>query len=81
MAVTGAILPKHMPMYFLTWKKKTMQHMSVVNKNKQKIEMFVISNIGSIVSYQSKKAYQNEIHSINDLLKCSMSSAYRNDQC
>ena len=51
---------------------------SVGNKQKQTAyrKAFFISNIFSIVSSPSKKADQNEVHAINDLLKCSMSSAY-----
>ena len=52
---------------------------SVDNKQKQTedIKAFVISNIVSIVSSPSKKADQNKVHAIKDLLQCSMSSAYR----
>ena len=80
MAATGAILPKNMPMQSPNTKKRKeycpMQHQSVINENKQKKEIFFISNIVSIVSSPSKKAGQNEVNAIKDLLQCSMSSAY-----
>ena len=54
-----------------------MQHLLVINENKQKTEKrFVISNVVTIVSYLSKKSDQNEVHTIEDVLQCSMSSAY-----
>ena len=55
-----------------------MQHQSVINKNKQKTEKNVSYPIFvSIVSYPSKKADQNEVCEIKDLLQCIMSSAHR----
>ena len=52
---------------------------SVGNKWKQTEDRktFVISNILSIVSSPSKKAYHNEVNAIKNLLQCSRSSAYR----
>ena len=61
-------------------KRKILSHeTSVSNKRKQTKDrnVFVVSNNVSIVSYPSKKADQNEVHAIKDLLQCSMSSAYR----
>ena len=61
-------------------KRKILSHAtSVGNKRKQTEDRktFVISNIVSIVLYPPKKADQNEVHAIKDLLKYSMSSAYR----
>ena len=51
---------------------------SVGNKQKQTEDRktFVISNIASIVSSPSKKTYKNKVMEIQDLLKCSISSAY-----
>ena len=54
-----------------------MQHQSVINKKKEDRKTFFVSNIVSIVSSPSKKAYQNEVHTLKYLLQCSMSSAYR----
>ena len=52
---------------------------SIGNKQKQTEDgkTFVISNIVSIVSSLPKKADQNEVHAIKDLLQCSRSSEYR----
>ena len=52
---------------------------SIGNKKKQTEDRktFVISNIVSIVTSPSKKTDQNEVNEIQDLLKCSISSAYR----
>ena len=60
-------------------KRKILSHAtSVGNKRKQTEDRktFVISNIVSIVSYPQKKADQNEVHAIKDLLKCSISMSY-----
>ena len=54
-----------------------MQHLLEIKENKQKTEIFFISNIVSIVSSISKKIHQNEVNDIQDLLQCSRSSAYR----
>ena len=52
-----------------------------MNKRKTKTNIrhifFFISNIVSIVSFPSKKKYQNEVNTIHYLLQCSRSSAYR----
>ena len=56
-----------------------MSHATAVgNKRKQTEDRktFVISNIVSIVTYPSKKTDQNEVNTIQDLLQCSISSAY-----
>ena len=61
-------------------KRKILSYATYVrNKQKQTEDRkaFFISNIVSIVSYQSEKSDQNEVHAIKDLLQCSMSSAYR----
>ena len=61
-------------------KEKILSHTtSVGNKRKQTEDRkaFVVFNIVSIVSSLSKKAYQNKVHTIEDLLQFSMSSAYR----
>ena len=52
---------------------------SIGNKQKQTEDRntFVKSNIVSIVSYPSKKTNHNEVNAIQDLLQCTMSSAYR----
>ena len=79
MAVTGAILPTNMPMKFPKWTKEKyfpMQHLPVIDKKNRRRNVFVISNIVSIVLSPSMKSDQNEVHAIKDLLKCSMSSAY-----
>ena len=61
-------------------KRKILSHATSVGNGRKKTEYrktFVISNIVSIVSSPSKKADQNEVHTIKDLLQCSISSAYR----
>ena len=81
MEVIGAIFPKRYANEITRHeqKEKIFPHeTSIVNKRKQ-IEdrkTFVVSNLVSIMSSPSKKAYQNEVHTINYLLQCSMSSAY-----
>ena len=81
MAVTSVILPKTYANAITQYEvKKTMLYYatSIVNKQKE-IEdrnTFFISNFVFIVAYQSKKADQNEVHAVKDLLQCSMSSAY-----
>ena len=73
MAVTSAILLKGYA-DAITWheqKKKLLSHATYVdNKQKQTEDrnIFVISNIVSIVSSPSKKTDQNEVHTIKDLL-------------
>ena len=61
-----------------TKEKKLSHATSVGNKRKQTEDRktFFISNIVSILSSPSKKADQNKVHGIKDLLQCSMSSAY-----
>ena len=54
-----------------------MQHLLAINENKQKKKTFVIYNILSIVSYQSKKTDQNQFNAFQYLLQCSRSSACR----
>ena len=81
-AVTSAIFPKK---YASTTnqheqKKYILFHAtSVGDKQKQTeyMKTFVISNIVSIVSSTSKKADQNEVHALKDLLQCSISILYR----
>ena len=61
-------------------KRKIFSHAKSVGNKRKKIEdrkTFVISNIVSIVSSPSKKADQNEVHAIKNLIQYSMSSAYR----
>ena len=55
-----------------------MSHTTSVSNKQKQIEdrFFFISNIVSIVSSLSKKAHQNKVHAIMDLLQCIMSSAY-----
>ena len=54
-----------------------MQNLLKINENKKKIEnLFVVSNIVSIVSSPTKKTDQNEFNAIQDLLQCSRSSSY-----
>ena len=81
MPVTGAISPKQYDNAITRNEQKKkyypMQHQSEINKNKPKIDFFVVSNIASIVSSPSKKADKNEVHAIKDLLQWSISSAYR----
>ena len=82
MAVTGTILPKRYANVITRHeqKKKILSHAtSIGNKRKQTEDRktFVISNIVSIMSSPSKKIDQNEVNSIQDLLQCSKSSAYR----
>ena len=82
MAVTGTILPKRYANVITRHeqKKKTLSHAtSIGNKRKQTEDRktFVISNIVSIVTSQSKKKDHNEVNAIWDLLQCSRSSAYR----
>ena len=52
---------------------------SIGNKRKQTEDrnVFVISNIVSIVTSPSKKTDHNEVIAIRDLLQCNRSSAYR----
>ena len=52
---------------------------SIGNKLKQTEDRktFVISNIVSIVTSPSKKKDHNKVNAIQDLLQCSISSAYR----
>ena len=81
MTVTGAIFPKTYANTITRHeqKKKILSHAtSVGNKQKQTEDRnnFVISNIVFIVSSPSKKADQNEVSAIKDLLQCIMSSAY-----
>ena len=66
--------------YLTRTKEKILSHAtSVGNKRKQTEDRkpFVISNIVSIVTSPSKKTDHNEVHTIQDLLQCSRSSAYR----
>ena len=82
MAVTGTILPKRYANVITRHeqKKKILSHAtSVGNKRKQTEDrnVFVISNIVSIVTSQTKKTDHNEVYTIRDLLQCSRLSAYR----
>ena len=81
MAVTGAIFPKQDANEMTRHEQKNFfsHATSVGNKQKQTEDRqtFVISNIVSIVLSPSKKAHKNEVHSIKDLIQCSISSAYR----
>ena len=82
MAVTGTILPKLYANVITQHeqKKEVLSHAtSVGNKQKQTEDRktFVISNIVSIVTSQSKKTDHNEVIALQDLLQCSRSSAYR----
>ena len=82
MAVTGTILPKRYSNVITRHeqKKKILSHAtSVGNKQKQTEDRktFVLSNIVSIVISPSKKTDYNEVHTIQDLLQYSISSAYR----
>ena len=61
-------------------KEKILSHAtSVGNKRKQTEDRktFVLSNIVSIVTSPSKKTDHNEVNTIQDLLQCIISSAYR----
>ena len=85
MAVTGTIFPKRYANVITRHeqKKKILSHAtSVRNKRKQAEDRktFVISNIVSIVASPSKKTDQNEVNAIRDLLQCSRSSAYSQQQ-
>ena len=82
MAVTGAILPKRYANVITRHeqKKEILSHAtSVGNKRKQTEDRktFFVSNIVSIVTSPTKKIDHNEVHTIRDLLKFSISSAYR----
>ena len=60
-------------------KRKQLSHTTSVGKIQKQTEdrnVFVISNIVSIVLSPSNKTNQNEVQAIKDLLQCSMSSAY-----
>ena len=81
MAVTGTILPKrYSNIITLHEQKKTiLSHATSVGNKRKKTKdrkTFVISNIVSIVTSPSKKTDHNEVHTIRDLLQCSISSAY-----
>ena len=55
-----------------------MQHLLEINeKQTEDRNVFVISNIVSIVTSPTNKTDHNEVHTIRDLLQCSRSSAYR----
>ena len=55
-----------------------MQHLLEINEKKTEDRtFFVMANIVSIVSSPPKKTDQNEVNAIQDLLQCSISSAYR----
>ena len=61
-------------------KEKILSHATSVGNKRKQIEdrkTFVVSNIVSIVTSPSKKTDQNEVNAIRDLLKCCISSAYR----
>ena len=81
MAVTGTILPKQYANAINRHEQKkfVLSHAtSIGNKQKQTEyrKTFVISNIVSIVSSPSKKTDHNEDNIVHDLLQCSRSSAY-----
>ena len=83
--VTGSILPKKYANAITQHeqKKEIFPHAkSIGNKRKQTEdrETFYVSNIVYIVSYPSKKADQEKVNVIKDLLKCSMPSAYFQDK-
>ena len=61
-----------------TNKNKLSHATSVGNKLKQTEDrnFFVVSNIVSILSSTSNKADKNKVHTIKDLIQCSMSSEY-----
>ena len=70
-------MPIHLPN---NNKRKQLSHAtSVENKRKQTEDRktFFISTIVSIVTSPSNKTDQNEVNSIEELLQCSRSSAYR----
>ena len=82
MAVTGAIFPKQFSNAIAQHEemKQLLSHAESVGSKRKQTEdrkTFFISNIVSIFSSPSKKKYQNEVNSIQDLLQCSRSSAYR----
>ena len=85
MAVTGTIFSKQYANTITRHeqKKTILSHATSVGNKRKQIEdrkTFVISNIVSIVSSPSNKADQNEVNTIQDLLQCSMSSAYRREK-
>ena len=76
MAVTGAIYPQKYANAINRHEQNKYYATSVGNKRKQTEDRktFVVSNIVSIVSSPSKKADQNEVNKIKDLLQCIMAS-------
>ena len=81
MAVTGTILPKRYANVITQQEqRKNIFPCRICWKKREQTEdrkTFVISNIVPILSSQSKKIDQNEVNEIKDLLRCSRSSAYR----
>ena len=82
MAVTGAILPKRYVNVITRHKQKKQilsYATSIGNKRKQTEDRntFFISNILSIVTSPSNKTDHNEVNTIQGLLQCSRSIAYR----
>ena len=76
MAVTGAIFSKKCQCNHPTQtNEKVLYHATPVGNKREKIEdkkIFFIFNIVSIVSSPSKKAYENEVNAIKDLIQCIM---------
>ena len=53
-----------------------MQHLFVIDKNKQKIDIVLSYQILCPLCHLQKKKNQKEVHAIKDLPQCSRSSAY-----